>query len=215
MANGANKGGHLTLVTRGAGEARQDSDLVAAFLREDPSASAEIWERYYPLVRRIAFRSMGPRHDLDDLVQEVFLRLFRKLPSLRDPASLRAFVLAITVRVIKGEQRLRWIKRWLGLFDDGQAPEREGHTPDLEAREALTRFYAILGGLRPTHRAAFVLRHVEGLELTDVAAVLGVSLATIKRWLPRIARRVLAQVERDPLLGPYLARGGTFVVKNG
>ena len=75
------------------------------------------------------------------------------------------------------------------------------------AREALARFYAILDGLAPRHRTAFVLRHVEGLELTEVAAALDISLATIKRWLPRIARRVFSQAGSDPLLAPYLARG--------
>jgi len=165
----------------------------------------------------VAF-SVGPAgggQDPDDLIQEVFLRLFRKLPELREQGSLRAFVLAITVRVIKGEQRLRWIKRWLGLFEDGEAPERQGGTPDLDAREALGRFYGLLDRLSPKHRAAFVLRYVEGMELMDVADAVGVSRATIKRWLPRIARRVFSQVGRDPLLAPYLEEGGAFVVKHG
>jgi RNA polymerase sigma-70 factor (ECF subfamily) len=209
--------GHLFLVTDSSKPApRRDEELVAAFLRDESAASAEIWERYYPTVRRIVFRSLGPGHDADDAIQEVFLRLYRKLSGLRDPSSLRAFVLAITVRVIKSEQRLKWLKRWLGLFEDGHTPpEDAGETPDLEAREALHRFYRILDRLSPTHRAAFVLRYVEGLELLDVAGALGVSRATIKRWLPRIARRVFSQVERDPLLSPYLARGGAFVVTHG
>src|SRR5262245_23046089 len=83
---------------------RTDAELVAAFLRGEPSASAEIWERYYTTVRRIVFRSVGPAgggQDPDDLIQEVFMRLYRKLPALREQSSLRAFVLAITVRVVK------------------------------------------------------------------------------------------------------------------
>jgi RNA polymerase sigma-70 factor (ECF subfamily) len=83
-------------------------------------------------------------------------------------------------------------------------PERSGTGADLEAREALSRFYHLLDNLRPRHRTAFVLRYIEGLELVDVAEATGVSLATIKRWLPRIVRRVQMQAERDPLLRGYI-----------
>jgi len=202
--------GRLYLVRDAAKSEPRDADLVAAFLRKDVWAPAAIWGRYYPLVRRIAFRASGPGRDVDDLIQEVFIRLYRKMPTLRDPAALRSFVLAITVRVIKGDQRVRWLKRWLGLFQDGDTPEDleaegDGGAADHEAREALARFYAILGRLSPKHRTAFVLRYVENLELADVAIALGVSLATIKRWLPRIAQRVFAQAKGDPALAPYLA----------
>jgi RNA polymerase sigma-70 factor (ECF subfamily) len=183
---------------------KEDAELVSAFLRHDPGAAAEIWERCYPKVRRMVFRMAGPGPENEDLVQEIFLRLYRQLRGLRDPAALQSFVLAIAVRVIKGDLRGRWIKRWLHLFQDGEIPEHAGRSVDMEGREALVRFYRILDGLSPAHRAAFVLRQIEGLELTEVSAALGVSLATIKRWLPRILRRVHSQAKGDPLLAGYL-----------
>jgi RNA polymerase sigma-70 factor (ECF subfamily) len=197
--------GHLFLVgDPGRRPEKLDADLVAAFLRDDPGAAADVWQRCYPMVRRIVFRLIGPRQDVDDVTQEIFLRLFRKLRGLRDPSALRAFALAISVRVVKGEQRGRWVKRWLGLFQDGEIPERETRSVDLEAREALVHFYRILDGLSPQHRAAFVLRQIEGLELAEVSAAIGVSLATVKRWLPRICRRVFSHAKGDPLLAAYL-----------
>jgi len=204
---------HVTLsLVRDVGlHGARDEELVRACLRHQAGAQAALWDRYYPIVRRLVSRASGPGRDVDDAIQEIFIRLFRKLPGLRDPASLRAFVLSITVRVIKSEQRAAWIKRWLGLSSDGETPDRADDPVDLEAREALARFYAILDGLSPRHRTAFVLRHVEGLELTEVAGALGISLATIKRWLPRIARRVFSQAQGDPVLAPYLARGSLGV----
>jgi RNA polymerase sigma-70 factor (ECF subfamily) len=186
-------------------EDRSDPELVAAFLKGEASASAALWEKYAPLVRRITSRAVGPGHEVDDLVQETFLRLYRKLPSLQEPSALRAFVVAITTRVLQTELRTRWLKRWLGLSDDGKLPESSSAGADLDAREALTRFYRLLDGLRPNHRTAFVLRYIEGLELVEVAAATGVSLATIKRWLPRITRRIQVQAERDPLLRAYVS----------
>jgi RNA polymerase sigma-70 factor (ECF subfamily) len=193
-----------------------DPELVAAFVRGDTRAPAELWDRFYPFVRRVLHRSVGPGQDVEDMVQEVFLRLYRKLPGLRDPASLRSFVLAIATRVVQGELRVRWFRRWLGLFDDGELPDRAaGDVADHEAREALDRFYKILDGMSPKYRAAFVLRYVEGLELVDVAQALGVSLATVKRWLPRVSKRVFSQAQRDPLLAAYISRDGPMVPAHG
>jgi len=200
----------LSLVpdVEGRFDVMRDEDLVRDCLRQRAGAQAALWDRYYPIVRRLVSRASGPGREIDDAIQEIFIRLYRKLPGLRDPSALRAFVISITVRVIKSEQRGRWIRRWLGLSSDGEPPDRAGDPVDLEAREALARFYEILDRLAPRHRTAFVLRHVDGLELTEVAAALDISLATIKRWLPRIARRVLSQAQSDPRLTPYLARGG-------
>jgi RNA polymerase sigma-70 factor (ECF subfamily) len=205
--------GHLFLVGEaGRRPDKSDAELVAAFLRDDPGAAADVWERCYPTVRRIVFRLTGPRQDVDDLIQEVFLRLFRQLRGLRDPAALQAFVLAISVRVVKGDQRGRWLKRWLGLFQGGEIPERETRDADLDAREAIAHLYRILDGLSPQHRAAFVLRQVEGLELAEVSAAIGVSVATVKRWLPRISRRVFSQAKGDPLLAGYLVSNEAVMV---
>ena len=194
-----------------------DIELVAAFRMDasKASASAAVWDRYYPLVRRVLARAIGPQHDVEDLVQEVFLRLYRKLPGLRDPTSLRSFVLAITARVLQGELRTRWVRRWLRLWDDGETSEQPATDVDREAREALSRLYRILDGLAPRHRAAFVLRYIEGLELVDVATAIGVSLATVKRWLAKISGRVLAQASRDPVLAPYLQEGRGSALTHG
>jgi RNA polymerase sigma-70 factor (ECF subfamily) len=160
------------------------------------------------MVRRILFRGLGPGQEIEDLVQEAFLRLFRKLPELREVEACRGFVVTITTRVLQSELRSRWLRRWLGLSADGTVPERADEGVDLEARDALARFYGLLDRLSAPQRTAFVLRHIEGLELTEVAAAVGVSLATIKRWLPRITRRLHAQAAGDPLLRMYLADRG-------
>ena len=91
----------------------------------------------------------------------------------------------------------------------GDLPEALGADADLEAREALARFYRLLDELLPKHRTVFVLRYIEGLELVDVAAATGVSLATIKRWLPRILVRVQRRASGDPLLARYVRSEGS------
>jgi RNA polymerase sigma-70 factor (ECF subfamily) len=199
--------GRLYLVT-GDGPPATDAELIAAFLRDEEWAAAGLWDRYAPLVRRILSRALGPGQDLEDLVQESFIRLYRKLPGLRDAEACKSFVVTIATRVLQTELRSRWLRRWLGLFDDGTVPERAGESADLEARDALHRFYRLLDRLGPQQRTVFVLRQIEGLELTEVAEAAGVSLATVKRWLPRITRRLHAQAQRDPALHAYLTETG-------
>jgi RNA polymerase sigma-70 factor (ECF subfamily) len=205
----AEKGsGHLYLVPDDGRRPHSDGELIAALRRGEEWAAAALWDRFAPLVRRILFRGLGPGHDVEDLVQETFLRLYRKLPELREVEACQGFVVTVATRVLQSELRSRWLRRWLGLSADGTVPERAGDSADLEARDALLRFYRLLDRLGPQQRSAFVLRHIEGLELTEVAAAVGVSLATIKRWLPRITRRLHAQAAGDPLLRTYLAGHG-------
>lgn len=185
-----------------------DSQLVARALEGHTGAATTIWERYVVLVRGILRRSLGVR-DVEDHTQEVFLRLFDSLPNLRDPSALKSFVFGIALRVAATELRRRRMHAWLSLSPTGTpADQNLASHDDPEAKVALGRLYAILDQLGTRARLAFVLRYVEGMELTEVAAALEISLATTKRQLARAASRVFAMVERDPALAHYLPPAG-------
>lgn len=189
-----------------------EAALVRAAIEGQEAAIGLLWNRYSRLVRGLLRRSLGPQHDVEDHVQDVFLRFFAQLQRLRDPAAVRSYLVGITVRVARSELRRRRIRRWLFLTEDGELPDAPAMPSDEAAREALARLYRILDGMDDEGRLAFVLRHIEGLELTEVAAALGISLATTKRRLARVTARVFAVVERDPILADYVVqppgRGG-------
>jgi RNA polymerase sigma-70 factor (ECF subfamily) len=180
-----------------------DEELARAACAGNPRAAIAIWRRYGVQVRSKLLRWIGA-HDLDDHVQEVFSRLFEQLPRLRQPSALRSFLIGITLRVACTELRRR--RRWrLRLTATGELPDIVEHGFDGgPAREALSRFETILGRLAPRTRRVFVLRHVEKLELVDVAAAMDISLATAKRHLARASLRVFAMAEREPALVDYL-----------
>jgi RNA polymerase sigma-70 factor, ECF subfamily len=181
-----------------------DATLAQALIARDPLAPRFLWDRYAPMVYRMMRRSMGPDHELDDLVQDVFLCVFDKIRTLREPRALKAFVISVTVLTARHEFRRRWVRRWVRLAGKNGTPaEVESFTPDTDAREALARFYRLLDRFSPRDRTAFVLRFMEGLELTEVAAALGLSLATTKRHLSRVWAKVALLVDRDPLLAQY------------
>ena len=187
-----------------------DATLAAALIAEDLRAPRVAWARFAPMVHRMLKRAFGQPHDIDDMVQDVFLCLFRKLPGLRDPAALKGFVVSITVKTIQYEIRRRRLRARFGVAReaDHETDAGDGHTeqPDPAARQALRRFYAVLDRLNAKDRTAFVLRFFEGMELTEVASAMGISLSTTKRLLDKVGKRVTLLVERDPGLAAYLSR---------
>lgn len=192
-----------------------DVALAEALVRGDGAAPYRAWLRFEPMVRGHLRRMVGPGLDEDDLCQEVFLRFFGRVHTLRDPAAVRSFLFAMCLRVSRKELRRRWLKRWLRLTDDGTLPEASPESAavrpreaEADARDAVVRYYAILDAVGGQGRSLFVSRYIEGLELAEVARLHGLSVSTTQRRLGRVAKRVQAMVRRDPLLLEIAEGGG-------
>lgn len=196
-------GSLIQFVKPGAEPELDDADLVVAFCKGEDSAARAIWMRHAPMVFRLVERTLGPDADADDLTQDVFLRTFAKLGSLRDHAALRSFVYSIALRTLKWELRRRRVRRILHLSSTGRLPDVPVRGIDSEARQILTRFYVLLDQLNPNERTAFVLRHMEGFKLEEVALQMGVSVATVKRLVGRASSSVSALVDADVDLANY------------
>lgn len=181
-----------------------DAALARSLVEGDAGAPAAVWDRYAVVVRGLLRRSLGPGGDIEDLVQETFLLFFRQIRTLRDPSALRPFLIGIATRVARYDLRRRRLRRWLFLTDDGAVPEASWEGAEPEVREALSHFYQLLDRLDDKARLLFVLRNIQGLELTDAAEAVGISLATAKRHLAKVTARVHAMAEGDPVLAAYL-----------
>jgi len=179
------------------GSQTDDATLAAAALAGKPWAQRELWHRHASMVYGLLRGSLNSRRDHDDLVQEVFLRVFRRLHTLQNHSALRSFVYSVAVRVLSEEIRhFRVIQRArdnLVLIADTQAP----FATDFESRDTLLRIQRILDGVKDKHRAVFVLRHVEGMNLVEIATGLDISLATVKRYLLKAMRAIEHAVVSD------------------
>lgn len=178
--------------------------LVQGLVQRDPAAVAELFDRHSARVRRTLVRALGSDADADDLAQETFLIVLRRVADLRDPEALQSFVLGIAIRVAKNELRKRTLRRFVGLEQLELVPAQPEHDP--VAHQAMRRLYAVLDRFSATARLLLILRHVEGLELAELAQAFDCSLATIKRRLARAEAQLEANVARDPALSAYLGR---------
>src|SRR4051812_47989767 len=192
------RGARVLLLPGATLDDSEDADLARALIARDPKAPRTLWRRFAPMVFRMLRRALGPGHDVEDLAQEVFLCVFEKVPSLREPKALKAFVISITVLTTRSELRRLWVRRWIRLSGKGDATTKAVVHLDTDAREVLDRISA-------QDRTLFVLRFMEGLGLLEVAAAAGMSLATTKRRLSRAWAKVILLVERDPVLSQYLS----------
>jgi RNA polymerase sigma-70 factor, ECF subfamily len=144
----------------------------------------EVFRQYSPYVAAIGLRLLGRPAEVDDLVQDVFLRAHRGLGALRQPEALKGWLAAVTVRVARRRLHARRLWRFIGADEYDYttiADPRLG--PDELA--VLADAYRVLDRLPAGPRLAWLLRHLEGEPLERVAELCGCSLATAKRWIGR------------------------------
>jgi len=179
-------------------EGISDASLVERALEGDRWAKEALYRRHVRRVTNAVTRMIGRTADADDAVQEAFLIAFTRLPDLRDPAAFKGWLSQIAVNEVRAKLRRRkWLKRLaLDREEDDVTLEslasREA-TPDVKAE--LARLDAVIARMDPELRMAWMLRYVEGWELTEVATALGCSLATAKRRIKKAREIVDAHVK--------------------
>jgi RNA polymerase sigma-70 factor (ECF subfamily) len=182
-----------------------DAQLVRDVARGDREALGVVWDRYSKLVRGVLFGVLGSDHAAEDLLQDVFLAFYRGAGSVRSSGALRPYLVGVTVRLAALELRRRKIRRWVVLSRTGELPDFPVQPDDSEARESLRALYRVLDQLGDRRRLAFVLRHVHGLEILEVAAALDISEATARRELARSREQLAALARGEPSLARYLS----------
>jgi RNA polymerase sigma-70 factor, ECF subfamily len=185
-------------------EGCRDVSILTALRAGEPHAARALWTRFQPLVSRVLGHMVGPGPHNEDLAQDTFFTVFRRIHMLRDPIALRPFIVSVAVYTAWREIRKR--RRHRRLIRDliGGSSDELVVTTDFDSREGLLRLATILARLRPRERSAFSLRFIEGKDLGDIASALGVSRATVKRRLARARNRMALAAGRDPALQPYL-----------
>jgi len=191
---------------------RDDAALVVGLRAGEAWARAALFDRYAPVVERILRRILGHdrRVDFADLIHDAFVQALASIDALRDAEALPAWMQTIAARTAYRAIRARRLRRWLCFWEPNEIPEIVDPGIDPDVLEAHQRTYAILDALPAALRVAFALRHIEGMELEQVAEILSVSRSTAKRRIARAEQRFARAAERDPALRPWLVEGGRW-----
>lgn len=157
---------------------------------------ADVFREHAPYVWR-AMRRLGVREaDAEDLCQEVFVVVHRKLAEFEGRSSMRTWIYGICVRVARDHRRRAHVRR---EQPTEHVPEERRSAPQLAEllrSEARALLDAALETLDDDKRAVFVLYEIEGLEMKEVAEAVGCPLQTAYSRLHAARKRVTATVER-------------------
>jgi RNA polymerase sigma-70 factor (ECF subfamily) len=178
-----------------------DFELVDRAKRGDRWCREVLYRRHAGYLLGLSTRLLSNRGDAEEVVQDAFIAGFEQLGTLRDPGALRVWLGQIVVNLVRHRLRRLRLLRLLGLdrgADDATLEALAAPGLHPEACGELALLDRVLARLRPDLRIAWMLRHAEGLELTEVASVCGCSLATIKRRLADADAVVRAHVSGAP-----------------
>jgi len=189
---------------------RDDAALLGGLRRGEAWAIAALFDRHARGVERVIRRVLGyERHtELADLVHEVFVQAISSARTLRDGDALGAWLRGIAVHTACRAIRYRKARRWLRFYEPEKLPEQAAAETSEEAREAFVHTYAVLERMPAADRALFALRHIDGMQVPELALSMDVSISTIKRRLTRAEQRFAKLARRDPVLCEWLSPSG-------
>lgn len=172
-----------------------DAELVARVCEGSRHAQALLYARHAPSLAGLLMRLLGSRADTEDALHDTFMIAFDKLSALRDGVALLGWLQRIAVAQAHRRFRRAKLMRLFGM----QLPRPDAGLAELAAPDASPEVRTELGlvdvqlrRIGGRERAAWILRYVEGHELTEVARLCDCSLATAKRRIAA-AERVVRQ----------------------
>ncbi len=176
----------------------RDDDLVRRAQAGDASAFRALFVEHRAEVARLVQRMVGPRADLEDLVQEVFLQVHRSLDGFRGQSKFTTWLHRVTVNVVLMQRRSARSRPVLVEDTATEGRPDGGAWPDEEAarRERVRAFYRLLDRLADKKRTVYVLHEIDGRSPADIAKIVGAPVLTVRTRL-FYARRELAEMLRD------------------
>ena len=195
--------------------APEEDVLLTALRKGEESAYEELIVQYQQPVYNLVCRLMNDHSEAADVVQEVFLKVFRSIRSFRGNSSLKTWIYRITVN--EAHNHRRWFSRHqrqeISLAREEHAQYYEenlsdpGRSPFDYAADGETRalIEQALAELNPKFQAAVVLRDIEDMSYEEIAEVLDISLGTVKSRILRGREALRRHLENRLEPGPAVS----------
>jgi len=185
-------------MSEGVGEeASADADLLARIAGQDRRAFTALMRRHGDRVRGLALGFSGRTAEADDIMQDVFLMLWRR-PGAWQPggAAFTTWLYRVVANRCLDQARRRHLRRWLPF---GEAPEPADDAPTalaaLSGRDRLAAVAVMIRTLPDRQRLALLLAVQGGRSNAEIAAILGISEGAAEQLLVRARRRLRAMID--------------------
>ena len=152
--------------------AEPDAELIARWQSGDERAATLLVERHAPALTRFV-ASLGVRVDVEEVVQDTFVRAFGSLDAFRGDSALRTWLFTIARRLVLDRRRAVLRIGAAVDLDEADAATEYDALDGVVADETVRRLEGALGRLTPTQREVFLLRVNEGLSYKEIAQVAG------------------------------------------
>jgi RNA polymerase sigma-70 factor (ECF subfamily) len=173
-----------------------DWPLIARAAAGDASAFQRLVEQHRSMVYRMAYQFAGNHYDAEDIAQEVFIKVYRSLDRFRRDSQLSSWLYRIVMNAcIDHRRRQASVGTRLGGGNvEDQLLDTPEDAPGPEARAYAGELGQVLeseiGRLPAGQRVVFVMRHYQGLKLSEIAGALGLAEGTVKRQLHAAVHRL-------------------------
>lgn len=192
-----------------ASATQTDFELAVSAGRGNMSAFEKLYQRHHRRVYSICLKMMRNHAEAEDLTQDVFIQLHRKVVSFKGKSAFTTWLHSLTVNQVRMYYRKRRVKLEK-TTDDGTLPDRITTGSANPDRMQITDKLALddaINQLPDGYRNVFVLHDVEGFDHYEVSRILGCSIGTSKSQLhkARIKLRKLIQLQANPRIAWYQA----------
>lgn len=175
----------------------------------DQAAFEALFLRHRGDVTRLVFRLLGPSPDVEDVVQDVFVHVYRSLPSFRGEAKFSTWLYRLTTNVVRMHLRRG---RSRPRFADVTVPEQTapdgafGDGPDTAAErgERLRALHRVIARLSDKKRTVLVLHDLEGLSAKEIAGIVEAPVLTVRTRLFYARKELYSALGAEPALASLI-----------
>lgn len=170
-------------------------DIIKRAIDGDELAFEEIYKAYFGFVSSVAYRIVSKSEEAEEVCQEVFMTIYRKMSSFRQESSLKTWVYRITIN-----HALKYAKKKSKESKGMVEYDEEGSIASLtkDARQKMDdeqnekQVEKLLGYLNLEQRACIILRSIEGLSYQEIASTLKIPINTVRSRIKRARESMLA-----------------------
>jgi RNA polymerase sigma-70 factor (ECF subfamily) len=176
---------------------QDESELVVAAYRGDKEALQRLLTANWGWLKGLVYSVLGGAQDLDDVMQEICLRVIQSIRTLREPQRFRGWLAVVARREAIRHCRSR--KQKMVPFDGATLPDyaddyADDPSEDVEKKELCGRVLEAVKGLPEKYREVFILAHSGALTYAQMAEVLDVPITTMQIRLVRARQMIRDQV---------------------